>query len=210
MERGDIAVVALAILLVALLTAFFSHGEAGAPATPVLPTPAATTPVPPAPVSGTQPTPFVTVVPATEVPTPRITTRRIFYTGNFYLLPVRFIPGDMTMYGYSDVEWKYNSSRIFAYVEENHGGITESFTVPYPIWRMTSTLSATRTPEKARFRMILVDEQTGKIIEGTEIRYPGAVTKTVVARGRPLYMVIAAENVELFTITLEAPSEFVE
>ncbi len=90
----------------------------------------------------------------------------------------------MGRYGFSDVQWQYNSSVAFAYIEENHGGITEPFTVPYPIWRMTSTLYATRTPEDARFRMILVDEQSGRILEGAEIHFPGSVTKTVVtARG---------------------------
>jgi hypothetical protein len=115
----------------------------------------------------------------------------------------------MSIYGFSDVEWRYASSVVFAYMEENHGGITETFTVPYPVWRMTSTVSAARTPENARFRMILVDEKSGLILEGVEIRFPGRVTKTVAARGRPLYMVIAAEKVDSFMITLETPSVFV-
>jgi D-alanyl-D-alanine carboxypeptidase len=114
----------------------------------------------------------------------------------------------MSNYGSSDAEWKYSRSVIFAYIEENHGGISETFTVPYPVWRMTATVSATRTPEKARFRMILVDEQSGRILEGVEIRFPGSVTKVVAARGRPLYMIIAAENLDEFTINLEAPSDF--
>jgi hypothetical protein len=75
---------------------------------------------------------------------------------------------------------------------------------------MTSTLSATKTPENARLRMILVDEKSGLILDGAEIRFSGTVTKTVAARGRPLYMVIAAEKVDSFMITLEAPSVFVE
>jgi hypothetical protein len=132
------------------------------------------------------------------------------YTNNYRLYPVRFLPGDMSNYGFSDTEWQYTSSVVFAYIEENHGGITENFTVPYPIWRMTSTISATRTPEIARFRMILVDEKSGLILDGAEIRFSGTVTKTVAARGRPLYMVIAAEKVDSFMITLEAPSVFVE
>ena len=145
-----------------------------------------------------------------DLPTsPPVTARRIFYTGDYYLLPVRFLPSDMNLYGFSDVEWQYNDSVVFAYVEENHGGITESFTVPYPVWRMTSTLTSTRTPERARFRMILVDQGTGQVLEGAEIRYPGSVTKTVVAQERPLYMVIEAGNVERFMITLEAPSDIV-
>jgi D-alanyl-D-alanine carboxypeptidase len=79
--------------------------------------------------------------------------------------------------------------------------------VPYPVWRMTSTLDSTRTPERARFRMILVDRNTGQVLEGAEIHFPGSVTKTVVAQEKPLYMVIDAANVERFMITLEAPSD---
>jgi hypothetical protein len=140
---------------------------------------------------------------------PELTTRRIFYTNDYYTLPVRFLPGDMEMYGFSDVEWQYNRSVVFAFVEENHGGITETFEVPYPVWRMTCTVFSTKTPEKAWFRMILVDQTTGQILEGAEIHYPGSVTKVVVSKERPLYMVIEAVNVERYMITLEAPEVFV-
>jgi hypothetical protein len=206
MERGDIAAVAIALLLVALLTILFSFQQVPAPVQPA-PTPAPTPRV--TPVRTTSP-PVITQAPAVEIPpTPQVTTRRIFYTAEYYLLPVRFLPSDMNLYGFSDVDWQYNSSVIFAYVEENHGGITESFTVPYPVWRVTATLSAMRTPEKARFRMIIVDQETGQILEGIEIRYPGSVTRTVVAQGRPVYMIIGAENVERFMVILEAPSSMV-
>jgi hypothetical protein len=210
MERGDLAAVAIGLLLVILLTAFLTLNGIPVPAPPspaATPTPTHRVPprqVTPPPV--TMPTAVPTEFPATS----RATTRRIFYTSEYYLLPVRFLPSDMELYGFSDVEWQYNRSVVFAYVEENHGGITETFTVPYPVWRITSTVFSTGTPEKARFRMILVDETTGQILEGAEIQYPGSVTKTVVAKERPLYMVIEAVNVERFMITLEAPSAFVQ
>jgi hypothetical protein len=204
MERGDLAAVIIALSLVIVLTVVLSP-----PAHPPQQAPKAV-PVTRIPTTPGTPVPEKTPETAPELPTPPpATTKRIFYTDDYYLLPVRFLPSDMAMYGFSDVEWQYNSSVAFAYIEENHGGITESFTVPYPIWRMTSTLYAPRTPENARFRMILVDQESGQILEGAEIHFPGTVTKTVVARGRPLYMVIEAENVERFLITLEAPSAFV-
>ena len=195
--------VALAVLLVVILTAFLSLPRGPAPLSQSQPTtvPTIRAPVTPSPAA------IATQAPVTaETTPPRVPTRRIFYTSSYYLLPIRFLPADMGMYGYSDVNWQYNSSVIFAYIEENHGGITETFTVPYPVWRITSTLSSARTPEMASFRMILVDQETGQILEGTEIRYPGSVSKTVVAPvDKPLYMVIAAENVERFVVTLEAP-----
>ena len=171
------------------------------------PTPVAAIQVPTTPPIQVQ----ETTAPSASLPAPPpIAAKRIFYTSDYYLFPVRFLPNDMTRYGASDAEWQYNSSVAFAYIEENHGGITEPFTVPYPVWRMNSTLYATRTPESASFRMILVDEQSGRILEGTEIYHPGSVTRTVVGDKNPVYMVIEAENVDRFVISLEAPSVYAQ
>ena len=202
MERGDLAAVLIGLTLVIVLTVILSTPP---PSTPLGLNPVGTTQVP---TTLTTPVPETTE-PPTVLPTPPpATTKRIFYTGNYYLLPVRYLPSDMGRYGFSDVEWQYNSSVPFAFVEENHGGITESFTVPSSVWRVISTLYSVKTPENARFRMILVDEQSGRVLEGAEIRFPGSVTKTVVAGKRPVYMIIEAENVDRFIITIETPSVF--
>ena len=204
MEGGDLAAVLIGLTLVIILTVVLSppvHSSTQAPV--VVPT----IQVPPTPAIQVQ----ETTGPPASLPTPApFTAKRIFYTDDYYLFPVRFLPGDMTGYGASDAEWKYNSSVAFAYVEEDHGGITEPFTVPYPVWRVNSTLYATRTPESASFRMILVDEQSGRILEGTMINYPGSVTKTVVGDRNPVYMVIDAENVDRFVISLEVPSVYIQ
>ena len=202
MERGDLAAVIIGLSLVIILTLLLSPSARPSTQAPVAVATAKVTTVPQTRVQGT-------TGPSASLPTsPPVTTKRIFYTDDYYLLPVRFLPSDMTMYGFSDPGWKYNSSVAFAYVEENHGGITESFTVPYPVWRMVSTLYATRTPENARFGMILVDEQSGRILEGTEISHPGSETKTVVTYRRPVYMIIDAEHVDRFVISLETPSVY--
>jgi len=204
MERGDLAAVIIGLSLVIILTVLLSP-----PAHTVREVPGTVAPTT-VPVNTVTPIPEMTTEPAGTPTTPPVMTRRILYTNDYSLYPVRFLPNDMAIYGVSDATWRYPSSVVFAYVEENHGGITETFTVPYPVWRITSTLAATRTPEKARLRMILVDEESGQILEGAEILYLGSVTKTVVApQGRPLYIVIGAENVERFVITLEAPSSLV-
>jgi hypothetical protein len=202
MERGDLAAVLIGLVLVIILTVVLAppvHSQTQA-VEPVVTTRVPTTQVTPGPEA--------TETPTTLPTPPPVTTKRIFYTNDYYLFPVRFLPGDMSMYGFSDVQWRYNSSVAFAYIEENHGGITEPFTVPYPIWRMISTVYAVKSPQNARFRMILVDEQGGQVLEGAEIHFPGSVTKTVVADKRPVYMVIEAENVDRFIITLETPSVF--
>jgi hypothetical protein len=204
MERGDLAAVLIGLTLVIILTIVLSPPAHSTPQAPKL---VVTTRVPTTPVT---PVPEMTE-PTSALPTPPpATTKRIFYTNDYYLFPVRYLPSDMAMYGFSDVEWQYNSSVAFAYVEENHGGITEPFTVPYPVWRMTSTLDAVKTPEHAKFRMILVDEESGRVLEGTEIHFPGSVTKTVVADKRPVYMIIEAVNVDRFIITVETPSIFAQ
>jgi hypothetical protein len=204
MERGDLAAVLIGLTLVIILTVVL--------APPVHSTRQAVEPVVATGVPTIQTTPIPEAVETQSVlPTPPPPpTKRIFYTNDYYLLPVRFLPSDMSMYGFSDVQWQYNSSVAFAYVEENHGGITEPFTVPYPVWRVISTLYAVKTPQNAKFRMILVDEQSGRVLEGAEIHYPGSVTKTVVADKRPVYMIIDAENVDRFVITLETPSVFAQ
>ncbi|HMA05070.1 MAG TPA: hypothetical protein VKO45_04000 [Methanomicrobiales archaeon] len=208
MERGDLAAVIIGLSLVIVLMVVLSPPHApGTEPTTRVPTPVPATTVPgslPNPTSGTPPP-----TPETPTPTP-FPAKRILYTADYARFPVRFLPADMALYGFSDIEWPYGSSFVFAYVEENHGGITEPFTVTYPVWKLVTSVSAVKTPEKARFRMILVDRQSGRIIEGVEIRFPGSVTKTVASRGRPLYMVIAAEGVDRFTVSLEAPSEFME
>ncbi len=201
MERGDLAAVLIGLTLVIILTVVLSPPSHSTPQAPKL---VVTPGVPTTPVT---PVPEMTEPPPGLPAPPPATTKRIFYTSDYYLFPVRYLPSDMGMYGFSDVKWQYSSSLAFAYVEENHGGITEPFTVPSSVWRMTSTLYAVKAPEHARFRMILVDEQSGRILEGVEIRFPGSVTKTVVAAAkRPVYMVIDAENVDRFIITIETPS----
>jgi len=204
MERGDLAAVLIGIVCVVIFTAVFSPPASSSTSqvqVPVVPTTVPVTPFVPV-VQIPSPTP---VIPATTTAAP---LRRIGYTTDYSRLPVRFLPSDLGQYGYSDAPWKYSTAVPFAYVGDTHGGITETFTVPYPVWRMTSTLTATRTPETARFRMILVDRTTGQILDGAEIRFPGTVTRTAVAVNRPLYMVIAVENADSFRITLETPSEY--
>ena len=203
MERGDLAAVLIGIVCVVVVTALFSPPASPSPQVPVVAVPTTVSITPFVPVAR-----IPSATPSAAPTTPAPVLQRIEYTTDYSRLPVRFIPSDLGQYGYSDAPWKYSTAVPFAYVEDTHGGITGTFTVPYPVWRMTSTLTATRTPENARFRMVLVDRTTGQILDGAEIRFPGSVTRTAVAINRPLYMVIAVENADSFRITLETPSEY--
>jgi hypothetical protein len=206
MQRGDLAAVIIGLSLVIVLTVITSP-----PVSPPGQAPATIPTTPPPSLLVTPVPPETTESPPPETPAPpALAAKRIGYTENYFSLPVRFLPSNMAIYGSSDAPWPYDSGQTFAYVEESHGGITETFTVPYSLWRMNATLYATRSPEKANFRMVLVDEESGRILEGVEIRFPGTVSKTVAAHGRPLYMVIDAQNADRFVITLEVPSVYVQ
>jgi len=152
-----------------------------------------------------------TRLPVTPVPSPTpegITPYRITYTGYYSSYPVVFFPTDMASYRESDPSWRFNSSVRFAYLEENHGGFTTVFSVPYPVWRINCTLSAWRNPEQAHLRLLLVDVETGTTFEGIEIRTPGAVVKNVQSRFRPLYLIVSTDDVDRVFVSLEAPAEY--
>jgi len=172
-------------------------------------------PVEPAtPESAPLPSPLPTVPSLTPpAPTPAATTQgitpyRITYTGQFSSYPVLFIPSDMSPYGAPDASWGFNSSVRFAYLEESHGGVTSLFTVPYPVWRINCTVSAWRNSEAAILRLLVVDAETGSILEGIEVRTPGSAVKRVQSRFRPLYLIVSTEKVDRVFISLETARDF--
>jgi hypothetical protein len=198
-DRGDIATILVAAATIIVIVWVLSHGiRTDTAPLPPTPTPPVTrTTLPAVPVS---PTPGTTPL--------AITPYRITYTGQYSSYPVLYLPSDMSSYGASDPVWRFNSSVRFAYLDESHGGLTTTFTVPYPVWRLNCTVSAWRSPEKAHLRLLLVDAETGANIEGMEWRYPGSIVKNVQTRFRPLYMVVSTEYVDRVMISLETPTEF--
>jgi hypothetical protein len=154
-------------------------------------------------------TPLPSSPPPTPVATPQgITPPRITYTGQFSSYPVLFIPSDMSPFGTPDAPLNYNSSVRFAYLEEYHGGVTTIFTVPYRVWRINCTVSAWRSPEEAHLRLLLLDAETGTIVEGIEMRNPGSVVRDVQSRFRQFYMIVSTEHVDRVFISLETPADF--
>lgn len=106
--------------------------------------------------------------------------------------------------GGSDPLWKENEGIVpFAYIEEARGGITEAFHVPYTVWRLNCSVSATVRPEAAHFRMALVDLESGSIIEGAELRYPGSIIKNVERGGKDFYLIVSVNEIDSYRITLE-------
>ena len=104
--------------------------------------------------------------------------------------------------------WKGTDIVGFAYIQEARGGITETFHVPYAVWRLNCSVSATVRPEAAHFRMALVERETGSIVEGADLRYPGDIVKNVEIGNRNFYIIVGAEAIDSYRITLETLPEF--
>ena len=149
------------------------------------------------------PTPPVTAAPVPTSPAPPELVR-ISYAAGFWDYPCCHLPANLTYYGSSDPPWKDTRSIIpFAYIEEGRGGITEIFHVPYAVWRLNCSVSATVRPEAAHFRMALVDLESGAIVEGADLRYPGSIIKNVERGGKDFYLIVSVDEVDAYRITLE-------
>lgn len=196
MDKGDIISILAALLIVSAIGIVFQHPPAvnavnSEPETPI-PTPPEGAPTPPITTPPT-PTPSMPIGPA-----------RISYTSEIWSYPLYYLPSNLTQYGGSDPLWKENEGIVpFAYIEEARGGITEAFHVPYTVWRLNCSVSATVRPEAAHFRMALVDLESRSIIEGAELRYPGSIIKNVERGGKDFYLIVSVNEIDSYRITLE-------
>ena len=195
-DKGDILSIFTALIIVSAIALVFRPpvAEAGLevlePLAPVgIPTPAVTTP--PAP---------------TSLALPDMT--RIPYTTGARDYPIWYLPDNLTGYGGSDPLWKETGIVPFAYIHEARGGITRAFHVPYAVWRLNCSVSATVRPEAAHFRMALVELESGTIVEGAELRYPGSIVKTVERGGKDFYLIIGVDAIDSYRITLETLLEY--
>ena len=192
MDKGDVfSILAALILVSAVAVAVQMPPAETGPATPEIPTQAST------------PTPAVTASPtpaSPALPEPF----RIFYTTGIWDYPRYHLPTNLTTYGGSDPPWPGATEIIqFAYLAEAHGGITSTFYVPYNVWRLNCSVTATVRPEAARFRMALVERESGEIVEGAMLQYPGSIIKNVERGGKDFYLIVSVDDVDTYRITLE-------
>ncbi|WP_366515169.1 hypothetical protein [Methanoculleus sp.] len=188
MDKGDVFTILAALVIVSMIAL-------------VLRPPVAEI-VPEVPESPT-PTPSVTATPAPTSPMP-LEPVRLSYVTNIWDYPCCYLPGNLTLYGGSDPPWKEARGIIpFAYIEEGRGGITEVFHVPYAVWRLNCSVSATIRPEAAHFRMALVELESGTIIEGADLQYPGSIVKNVERGGKDFYLIVSVDDIDSYRITLE-------
>jgi len=121
------------------------------------------------------------------------------------LLPEKF---DLLYWG-SDVigsdRWKEDNWVEFAYLHEAHGGLTRVFSVPYGIWRINTQMKTENIPQYAILRWALVDNDSGDIYQGSDIRYKGNSTRVIQNLGsrQDLYLIIASQNVDDFRLGFE-------
>ncbi|MDK2915450.1 MAG: hypothetical protein PWR25_7 [Euryarchaeota archaeon] len=192
MDKGDVFSILAALIIVSVLALAIRPpvAEAG-PEIPKIPTP----------------TPTVTPAPTPAMPPEPI---RLSYTTNVWSYPICHLPDNLTKYGGSDPPWRRGTQEIipFAYIEEGRGGITEAFHVPYAVWRLNCSVSSTIRPAAAHFRMALVDLESGTIVEGADMHYPGGIIKNVERGGKDFYLIVSVDDVDSYRITLETLPEY--
>jgi hypothetical protein len=133
---------------------------------------------------------------------------RISYTDKPFTFPVYRLPENMVTTGASEIPRQTQEWVPFAYIENNRGGLTEVFSVPYPIWLINTTVVAENQPQYADFRMALCYAETGGIIKGEEIVKPGTSYKIVRTANTSMYMIISVKNIDLYHLRLETPREY--
>jgi hypothetical protein len=133
---------------------------------------------------------------------------RISYTDKPFSYPVYKLPENMETTGASETPRQTQELVPFAVIENTRGGLTQVFSVPYPIWLINTTVVAENQPQYANFRMALCYADTGGIIKGEEIVGPGTSYRIVRTANTSMYMIISVRNIDLYHIRLETPREY--
>lgn len=207
MEKGDILIFAAAIATV-IVIAILANPQSlyGSPA----PLPVVTT-VPPATFT---PLPVITsITPAfQDVPPDQTLTDapqfQIFYTDKPLSYPLFKIPGNMGSFGASDILWRYQEMVPFAFIEDKRGGLTQKFSIPYPVWVLNITVIATTSPQYGNFRMVICNGSDGTIIDGIEILNRGTAYRIIQTSNTDLYMIITTTSIDRYRITFETPRNY--
>ncbi|WP_332450523.1 hypothetical protein [Methanoculleus sp.] len=195
MDKGDVfAIIAALIIVVAVTVVFRPPGADAVPEVPGVPE---------------SPLPEITPMPTITAPSALPEPARISYTAGIWSYPLVRLPENLTLHGGSDPSWKETAGIIpFAYLEEARGGITETFHVPHAVWRLNCSVSSTVRPEAAHFRMALVELESGTIVEGADLHYPGSIIKNVERGGKDFYLIVSVDAVDSYRITLETLPQY--
>jgi hypothetical protein len=210
-ESGDILTLVGGLVLVVIIAVIINpHYISGVSAVPVTPVPAVTpfAQLPPTPTH----IPFETALPSLK-PTPPPARAddppyRIFYSNKPFTYPRFKLPENMETFGASDIPLRNEELVPFAFVEDTKGGITQTFSVPYPVWIINTTVTANRTPQYGNFRMALCYASNGSIIEGDEILNRGSSYRIIETSNTDLYFIITTAYIDRYHIALETPRSY--
>jgi hypothetical protein len=133
---------------------------------------------------------------------------RISLTDKPFTYPVYTIPPNMEQFGASAILPRTQDWVPFAFIENNRGGLTQVFSVPYPLWAINTTIIAEKRPQYGVFRMVLCYAETGGIIKGEEIFNRGTSYRLVQTSNTDMYMIISPENIDSYRITFETPRNY--
>lgn len=209
-EKGDILTLAVGLFIVLVIAALANPqylssikslgGKTGPSPTPTLYPDSAVYHSPPPKPTSVKPTPL----PVTTGALPY----QIVYSDKPYTYPVFKLPENMETYGASDIIARNQEMVPFAFVEGTRGGLTQVFSVPYPVWIINTTVTANTTPQYGRFRMALCSAADGSIIEGEEILNRGTAYRVVQVSNTDMYMIIGTAYIDSYHIRLEAPRNY--
>jgi len=144
-------------------------------------------------------------------PVPRPTEAvldRIYFSEKPLSYPRLKLPQNMENFGASDILQRNMELVPFAFIEEKRGGLTQEFTIPYPLWVLNISVVANTSPQYGNFRMLLCNASDGTIIEGVEILNKGDAYRIIQISNTELYMIISATSVDFYRITFETPRTY--
>ena len=98
------------------------------------------------------------------------------------------------MFGESDIKRSDQDIVTFAYIADSRGGLTQVFSVPYPVWTMDIRVFDNATPNTGSFRMALCYAANGTVIDGVELIHPGTAFKKIQTSNIPLYLIISTNK----------------
>jgi len=199
------------VILIAVVVnpQYLSGLKAALPGGAPVPTPVT---LPPVTAITPLPTTLVTPVPAATpaLPLTPAPPYRIYYTDKPFSYPNVRLPDRLDTFGESDIRRSGQDIVTFAYVEDSRGGLTRTFTVPYPVWTMDIRVIDNTTPNIASFRMALCYAANGTVIEGLELIHPGTAYKKIQTSNTPLYLIISTSNIERYRIDLQTSRQYYE
>ena len=211
MKKGDIFTVVGGLVLVIIIALIANPQYLAGITSPVSPTSKtiAATPVPLPqepliPIVLATPAPVATPLPVLADAAPY----QIFYTSKPFSYPRFKMPENMETFGASEIPLRNQKLVPFAFVEDTRGGLTQKFSVPYPLWVLNITVNATRNPQYGNFRMVICYASNGTIIDGAEILNQGSMYRVLQTSNTDLYMIITTQYIDSYRIELETPRNY--